>query len=470
MFYQQSEKELSSISSFKLFRRFIKKSMRQILVVDDEKNMREILKILLEDNGYTVITAENGEQAIRFIDEDMIIDLIISDLKMDGIDGIGILRHIQKSEKKIPLVLITAYGSIEAAVEAMKMGAYDFITKPFNKDVLIKIINRIFHMERLENERELLKKITEKGPLIYKSSIMKDIMNTVKKIAPVTTPVLLTGESGTGKGLIAETIHHLYEEKIGTSLPFIAINCPAIPENLLESELFGYKKGAFTGANEDFVGKVRLADKGTLFLDEIADFPLTIQAKILHLLENKTFSPLGSTKSIKINTRIICATNKNLKKMVHKGKFRKDLYYRINTITINLPPLRERKEDIVPIAEFFISKYDAELGKKITGLSQEAKRAVSEYNWPGNIRELRNVIERAVVLSNKESLELSDFPFDIQSVLATETPNESKFDSIERRLILDTLRKTNGNITASARILNVSRGKLRNKIKKYRLM
>jgi len=449
--------------------------MKQILVVDDGKNMREVLRILLEDNGYSVITAASGNEAVKMINSGTLADLIISDLKMDGIDGIGILKYLKRSENYIPLILITAYGSIEAAVEAMKIGAYDFITKPFNKDVLLTIIKRIFRMETLENETELLKKIIQKGPLIYKSSLMHNIMKTVKKIAPVSTPILLTGESGTGKGLIAETIHHLHEAQYGENLPFIAINCPAIPENLLESELFGYKKGAFTGAGTGFTGRVRLADGGTLFLDEIADFPLTVQAKLLHLLEEKTFTPLGSNSKIKINTRVVCATNKNLKMMVDQGAFRKDLYYRINTITLDIPPLRTRKEDIIPIAEFFLYKYAHELGKPVTKLSDAVNTAITGYTWPGNVRELRNVIERAVVLSNRDTLQLSDLPMEIHTSVSTdesegtEKTGESKFDFLEKKLILDTLKETGGNITAAAKILKVSRGKLRNRLRKYEI-
>ena len=441
--------------------------MKQILVVDDEKNMREVLRILLEDNGYSVVTATNGNEALKKLKSGLIVDMIISDLKMDGIDGIGILKYLREIESGLPLVLITAYGSIEAAVEAMKTGAYDFITKPFNKDVLLTIIRRIFRMESLESETELLKQIIRKGPLIYKSSVMDTVMHTIKKIAHVPTPVLLTGESGTGKGLIAETVHHLNEAQSGTSLPFIAINCPAIPENLLESELFGYRKGAFTGADGNFPGKVRLADSGTLFLDEIADFPLTVQAKLLYLLEEKRFTPLGSSTSIKINTRVICATNRDLKKMVAQGTFRKDLYYRINTITLDIPPLRARKEDIIPLAEFFLEKYSHELGKKITALSGAAQNAVKAYSWPGNVRELRNVIERAVVLSNSAEIQLFDLPMELHGSAVPEGQSISRFDLMERKLILDALDRSKGNITTAAKILGVSRGKLRHRMEKY---
>ena len=443
--------------------------MRQILVVDDEKNMCEVLKILLENHGYSVLTAADGSEAIERINNGEIIDLIISDLKMPGIDGMGILKFLKENEREIPLILITAYGSIEGAVEAIKMGAVDFITKPFNKDVISHVIARIFQMENLENENKHLKGIIRNGPLLYRSGAMKQILETVQKVASVSTPVLIMGESGSGKGLIAEAIHTAVAGQVDSSRPFIAINCPTIPETLLESELFGYRKGAFTGANKDFPGKVRLAEGGTLFLDEIGDFPLSIQAKLLRLLEEKCFEPLGSSTIIKINTRILCATNRDLRAMVAEGLFRKDLYYRINTITIQIPPLRERPEDIIPISEHFLARYAGELGKCIMGLTEAAKMVLREYSWPGNVRELRNVMERAAVLNSSGEIRLSDLPRELQEETALRQPRISRLENIEKQALVNALNCHQWNISAAARELGISRGKLRHRLHKYEL-
>ena len=445
--------------------------MKRILVVDDEKNMCAALKILLENDGYSVITSSNGREAINYLTKGEVIDLIISDLKMPDIDGMGILNFLKETDTNIPLVLITAYGSIEVAVDAMKKGAEDFITKPFNKDVIRHIIRRIFRIETLENENKRLKDIIKKGKLVYKSKAMQDIMNTVKKIVSVSTPVLIMGESGSGKGLIAEAIHSFGCDRAGTGCnkPFIRINCPAIPETLLESELFGYRKGAFTGATRDFKGKVRFADGGTLFLDEIADFPKNIQPKLLRLLEEKTFESLGSNNTIKINTRIICTTNRDMKALVKEGLFREDLFYRINAITIYIPPLRDRQEDIMALSEFFLDKYAREMGKNITGFSNEVRKALTAYPWPGNIRELRNLVERAVVLSSSEVIKLSDLPMEFQRVNIKVHNPENKLETTEINLLLDALHRSNGNISAAAKELGISRSTLRYRMKKHML-
>jgi transcriptional regulator with PAS, ATPase and Fis domain len=298
---------------------------------------------------------------------------------------------------------------------------------------------------------------------------MKQILKTVQKVASVSTPVLIMGESGSGKGLIAEAIHAAVAGQVDSSRPFIAINCPTIPETLLESELFGYRRGAFTGANKDFPGKVRLAEGGTLFLDEIGDFPLSIQAKLLRLLEEKCFEPLGSSTIIKINTRILCATNRDLKAMVAEGLFRKDLFYRINTITIQIPPLRERPEDIIPISEHFLARYAGELGKCIMGLTEAAKMVLREYSWPGNVRELRNVMERAAVLTSSGEIGLSDLPRELQEETALRQPCISRLENIEQEALVNALNCHQWNISAAARELGISRGKLRHRIDKYEL-
>ncbi|MEW5814506.1 MAG: sigma-54 dependent transcriptional regulator [Spirochaetota bacterium] len=446
--------------------------MKRILVVDDEEDMCQILKILLENSGYAVITAITGREAIKHLTDGEVVDLIISDLKMPDIDGIGLLNFLRETMREIPLVLITAYGSIEVAVEAMKKGAADFITKPFNKDIIRHIIGRIFHIETLENENRFLKDTIHEGELVYRSQAMFRIMETVKKVAMVGTPVLIVGESGSGKELVAKAIH-LFSCTAGDNRPekpFVRIHCPAVPESLLESELFGYQKGAFTGATKDFKGKIRLSAGGTLFLDEIGDLPLNIQPKLLRFLEEKTFEPLGSITTIKVNARIICATNRDLKEMVNKGLFREDLYYRINTINIKIPPLRERKEDIIPIAEYFLQKIARDLGKGTRRLAPGLEKAFWDHHWPGNVRELRNVIERAVVLYNNEEIKLSDLPPEFQNF----TPpvpalNLNKLEDSEIGLLLSALEKSNWNITAAARELGVKRSTIRYKIGKYNL-
>ncbi|UCF97421.1 MAG: sigma-54-dependent Fis family transcriptional regulator [Spirochaetaceae bacterium] len=442
--------------------------MRRILVVDDEQNMRNALSILLEKHNYAVCTACDGREAIATIDGGEVVDLIITDLKMPNVDGIGVLKYLTEKKHKIPLVLITAFGSIEAAVEAMKMGAADFITKPFNKDVICHVIDRIFQMENLNEENRHLKGILQNEKLVYKSSSMQQIINTATKIATVAAPVLITGESGVGKGLIAETIHKLGGE---ASRPFIAINCPTIPETLLESELFGYRRGAFTGADSDFKGKIRLSEGGTLFLDEIADIPLNVQSKLLRILEEKLFEPLGSNTTIRINNRIICATNRELKQLVDDGRFRKDLYYRINTITIEIPPLCKRPEDIIPLAEFFITHFAKQMRKEITGLSEKVRQALIHYTWPGNVRELRNVMERAVVLSQDKKIEPADLPLELREGSGVDQPQQdNKLESVEVSLLKDALNANRGNVTAAAVALGISRSTLRYRMKKYGLV
>lgn len=441
--------------------------MRRILVVDDEPNMCNALTILLEKHNYSVCTASDGKEAIHRIKQGEVVDLVISDLKMPNVDGMGVLKFLKGNKRDIPLVLITAYGSIEAAVEAMKMGAADFITKPFNKDVICHVIDRIFQIENLSQENRHLKNIIQKEKLVYKSQSMQQTMNTVAKVASVTTPVLITGESGVGKGLIAETIHNLGGE---AERPFIAINCPTIPETLLESELFGYRRGAFTGADADFKGKIRLSEGGTLFLDEIADIPLSVQAKLLRILEEKRFEPLGSNTTIKINNRIICATNRELNQLVDKGRFRKDLYYRINAITIDVPPLCERVEDIIPLAQFFLAHFAREMQKGISGFSETAKQALIRYTWPGNVRELRNVVERAVVLSQSQQIELSDIPLELQQNSSDPPLQGNKLESQERRLLKEALDAHKGNVCAAALALGISRSTLRYRMKKYHLV
>ncbi|MFW6180973.1 MAG: sigma-54-dependent transcriptional regulator, partial [Spirochaetota bacterium] len=387
-----------------------------ILVVDDEQNMCTVLRILLENDGHTVHTAYTGSKALDILCASRDVGLVISDLRLPDFDGIEMLKRMKGMGLDIPMVLITAYGSIEVAVQAMKMGARDFITKPFNKEVIRHIVRKVLREVDAQAAPGASRDMGPAGELTYRSRAMAEIMATVKKVSGVQTPVLIVGESGVGKELIARAIHRAGGLPSPEDRPFISISCPAVPEHLLESELFGYQKGAFTGAVRDYRGKLQLAHGGTLLLDEIGDLPLPIQPKLLRFLEEKSFRQLGSLSTITVSTRILCATNRNLKDMVASGKFREDLFYRINTVTIEVPPLRERREDIIPLAEHFLDVYAKKIGKGVRRLSPGLRRAFQDYSWPGNVRELRNVIERAVVLTGCEEIGLSDVPAEFQEL------------------------------------------------------
>jgi DNA-binding NtrC family response regulator len=446
--------------------------MKRVLVVDDEPNVRMVLKMLLEDDGYEVVTAESGEQGIETLEKESVLDLIISDLKMPGMDGLALLKNMKRSGRDVPLIMITAYGSIEKAVEAMKSGAADFITKPFNKDVIRHVVHNILKVEDLKRENTLLKETCRMPGVVYGSRLMGEILKMAEKVAAAPSAVLILGESGTGKEVIARAIHAMAVEKRRSefSVPFVSINCPAVPDTLIESELFGYRKGAFTGAFQNFSGRIAEARGGVLFLDEIAEIPLKTQAKLLRFIEEKTFEPLGSTAKIKVDARIMCATNKDLETLVREGLFREDLFYRINTITIRVPPLRERREDIIPLAEHFLKQFSVSLGKKIDGFSTEVQGALTAYQWPGNVRELRNVIERAVVLSGAAILPLDSLPSEMRTRSRFETTvSNNKLERIERGVLIETMKKHGGNISSAARDLGISRDTLRYRIKKYRL-
>lgn len=451
--------------------------MKTILVVDDESNMRNVLKILFEANGYATLSAADGQEGLDVFDKNPSIDLVISDLKMPEMDGIEFLAEIKLRNPSIPFILVSAFGTIERAVSAMKLGATDFITKPFNKELILHTVDRVWQMDRLERENRALREDQKEHNLVFRSAAMRDIVETLRKVARFPSPVLLTGESGSGKEVIARTIHAFYQGD--QVLPFVSINCPAVPESLLESELFGYKKGAFTGADKDFEGKVRMAEGGTLFLDEIGDLPLSIQPKLLRLLENKTIEPLGSGKPISIRTRIVCATNRNLEKLVEQGEFRRDLFYRINTFHLDLPPLRERREDIGPLAEYFLDKYAMDLGLEERSFSPDAMTALEAYGWPGNVRELRNVVERTVVLAPGSVIGPSDLPKDVRKGVAAgaSVAGDSEFlagrvdslQDIERKVLLDALSGLDGNISAAARKLGITRNTMRYRMKKHGL-
>ncbi len=445
--------------------------MKRILVVDDEPNVRTVLTMLLEDDGYEVKTAANGDEAIALLEAGAGVDLVISDLKMPGTDGLAVLKRLREMGHGAPLIMITAYGSIEKAVEAMKSGAADFITKPFNKDVIRHVVHQILKSDDLRRENELLRESCAAPGLIAHSRAMRAVAALVEKVASAPSAILILGESGSGKEVVARAIHARAVEAAGGefSVPFVSINCPAVPDTLIESELFGYRKGAFTGASGNFMGKVSQARGGVLFLDEIAEIPLATQAKLLRFIEEKVYEPLGSTIKTKVDARIICATNKELEGLVREGRFREDLFYRINTITIRIPPLRERPEDILPLAEHFLAYYSATLGKRVTGFSDEVRGILCGHSWPGNVRELRNVLERAVVLSSGECIAASSLPQELVLPRPTGALVESRLEQIERAALLDAMQRSGGNVSLAARELGVSRDTLRYRIRKYGL-
>jgi len=445
--------------------------MKRILIVDDEKNMCTVLSMLFRGEGYDVACAGDGTEAIRRLEQGDVIDLIVSDLKMPGGDGLGILDFLKETERDIPLILITAYGTIPDAVQAVKKGAVDFITKPFNSEMIVHTVGRVFRTVELERSNRILSESIAEDRVVCESPQMLEIMALARKFAAAPTPVLIVGESGVGKEMIARAIHaHGCARLPGTERPFIIINCPAIPEALLESEMFGHQRGSFTGAAKDFKGKVLLADGGTLFLDEVGDLPPAIQPKLLRVLEDKSFQPVGSNTTVRVNARVICTTNQDLERRMAEGTFRRDLFYRINALTMRVPPLRDRKADIRPLTDYFLKKYSLEMKKEVR-ISDGVREAFQEYAWPGNVRELRNVVERAVVIVNSGAeIGLRDLPPDMfRGCRGAEPGPENRLETQERALIMETLHQSGWNISRAAQTLGIPRGNLRYRIEKFGL-
>ncbi len=449
--------------------------MKRLLIVDDERNMRDLLKILFESDGFEVYTASSGEEALSLIEKTAGLDLIISDVRLPDIPGVQILQHLRSLNLAVPVILITAYGTIELAVDAMKRGAAEFVTKPFKKEFIRHLAHRVLN----DMPRGTRQGSDESARhLVFESAVMRDLMRKVDVIADTSSAVLLVGESGVGKEMVARAIHRAG----GAERPFMSLSCPAMPPTLIESELFGYGKGAFTGATQAYPGKLSQADGGTLMLDEIGDLPPEIQPKLLRFLEEHSFHPLGDNRTVHVRTRLVSATNRNLEELVADGRFREDLYYRINTITLKVPPLRERFEDILPLANRFIERIAAEQEKPAKPLTPPAERALLRHDWPGNVRELRNVIEHAFVFAPEEGIRLEDLPPKLQELSPprprgfpdTDGPEGgvvinggSKLDEAERSLLLSTLARTNWNVTAAARELGVSRNVIRYRMRKY---
>jgi two-component system response regulator FlrC len=456
---------------------------KRVLIVDDDENMRMGMTETVKRMGISVDEAENGK-----IGFDMAMkkeyDLIISDMRMPEVDGLGMFKMLKTAGINTPVCFVTAYGTVNSAVEALKMGAYDYILKPFSLDVIEELVKRTFHLKR----SGFTSRVEHKGA-IFRSSYMTKVFAVAADIANSEATVLITGESGTGKEVLARYIH---ENSNRENNPFITVNCASIPENLIESELFGYEKGAFTGAVNKKPGKFELADGGTLLLDEIGEIPINLQAKLLRVLQEKEIDRLGGTKKQKVNVRIIATTNKNLKEEVESGNFREDLFYRLNVISIELPPLRKRKEDIEMLADFFIKKYSDINNKPVKKLSPDASDTLKNYEWPGNVRELEHTIERAVVLSKTNEITSKDLFIHGITFRDTEesflkTPDENIQDNykdepithsdilkgrtiadVEKELILNTLKETNGNRTKAAEILGITSRTLRNKLNEYK--
>lgn len=440
----------------------------KILVVDDERDICRALEFLLSREGYKVAVTYSGQDALKKIESEDF-DLVITDLKMEGLDGMQVLERSLNLRPNLMVILMTAFASVESAVEAMKKGASDYIVKPFiNEDVKMTVRRLLEHktvlMENLVLRQQLSQQFGCKE-FIGVSPQIFEVFEVLEKVMPTRSSVLLTGESGTGKGLIAEVIHCNSQRK---DKPFISINCSAIPENLLESELFGYRKGAFTGAASDKKGLIAMADEGTLFLDEIGDMPVGLQAKVLKVLETGDVLPLGETKSKHVDIRLIAATNKNIEEQIKKGLFREDLYYRLNVIEVKIPSLRERKEDISILTQHFIEKYGRENNKKVTGITDDAVEVLMQYPWPGNIRELRNVIERAVVLSGGEKIGLAELPAKVKSHDGAKGGGtlKDKLEHCEEKIIKETLEYNDWNKERTARELDVDLATLYRKIKK----
>jgi nitrogen regulation protein NR(I) len=468
--------------------------MQRILIVDDDKSIRYSLRRIFEEH-YLVMTAQNGEEAISLFQQNLP-DLIIMDIRMPGQNGIDLLKEMRAKDPKSLVIVMTAYGTTETAIEAMKWGAFDYILKPFSIPKMKELVEKALLLRKMmkeeipyvfEEEQEI-----GKERIVGSSPKMQEIYKLIGQIAPTDVTVLLRGESGTGKELFARAIYH---HSLRSNQPFLPVNCAAIPDTLLESELFGHEKGAFTGAIFRRIGKLEQCNGGTLFLDEIGDMSLSTQAKILRVLQEKRFERLGGRETIQTDVRFIVATNKNLEEAIAKGTFREDLYYRLNVVSIHLPPLRERKEDIPALIDYFINKFNLEFKKKVLGMTPEAMRKMVSYSWPGNVRQLENVIKRAMVLCHGEwilkdqiLLEFREEKREIREEVKKKTfedlldslfeellkaPSLNKdldlISFLEKEIILRALQKTNGNQIQAAKLLGINRNTLRSKMERYRL-
>ena len=434
-------------------------SRKNILVVDDEKSQREILEMILSEEGYDVTTAASGEAALKFV-KDRRFDLALTDLKMTGMDGIELLQHLLAYDSSIIVILLTAHGSIDSAKEALRRGAFDYLQKPYDKAALLETINRA--LDRLD---------AIDSDIISASPKMETVKKMILKVARSNSTVLVRGESGTGKELIARAVHN---QSPRAEEMFQAVNCAAINENLLESELFGHEKGSFTGAHAEKKGLFEIADRGTLFLDEIAELDVGIQAKLLRALQERKIRRVGGTHEIGVDVRVIAATNRDLRAMVGDGRFRDDLYYRINVLSIDVPPLRERREDIPVLIDYFLKKHTKNASRPVTGLTAETRKLMNEYSWPGNVRQLESAIERAILLSEGDLITLEDLPTEVRQEVgpaaegAFKLPAEGiNFEDVERNLITQAMEQTDYNITKAAKLLGLTFRTLQYRLEKF---
>jgi DNA-binding NtrC family response regulator len=436
---------------------------QRVLVVEDEEKLRRVVQLQLQSAGFDVDQAGSAEEGLRSADR---ADLIITDLKLPGMDGLELLSNIRRQNSHTPIIVMTAFGTVETAVSAMKSGAADFLLKPFSLDHLMTVVQKALEVRALRDENKKLREELgvryELHNMIGRSPGMREVFATVARVAPTRATVLLAGESGVGKDMIARAIHFHSPRR---DKPFVKINCTALPENLMESELFGYEKGAFTGAATSKPGKFEQADTGTVFLDEIGDVPPAVQVKLLRVLQERELERLGSNKTRHIDVRVIAATNVDLRVALENGTFREDLYYRLNVLPINIPPLRERKEDIPYLAEHFVHKLGSEMGRNNCTISDDAMQRLISYDWPGNVRELENVIERSLVLCGGSKLSADDIKLDTmrtrQAPGAGFLPEGMNLDQYEQSIIREALRRANGNKSQAARFLGITRNALR---------
>ncbi|MBW2569685.1 MAG: sigma-54-dependent Fis family transcriptional regulator [Deltaproteobacteria bacterium] len=459
----------------------VKSSGKRLLIIDDEENMRHMLSVLLKKSGYIVDAASDGYEGLQMIDRNQY-DFILCDIKMPRVDGMEFLKSVGDKIEATTVIMMSAYGTIDTAVKAMKLGAYDYISKPFKTDEVLLTLKKAEERENLKKENVLLKDRIQRietnytfGNMVAKSKAMQSVFLLATRVAQYNTTVLISGESGTGKELVARGIYFAGDR---SKMPLVTVNCGGIPENLLESEFFGYKKGAFTGAAKDKKGLFDEADKGTIFLDEIGELPLSLQVKILRVLQENEIRMIGDTKVKKIDVRVIAATSKNLKNEVAAGTFREDLFYRLNVLSVRLPPLRERTEDIPLLCQYFIDKFNIKLGENIKGIAPATISLLLKHNWPGNVRELENVIERAVVLSEKMILLPENLPAELGAKTGTNRLDDffkgfsikAARKIMEKRLIARALEATGNNRTKASRLLEISHPSLLSKIKDYNIL
>ncbi|MGA9642612.1 MAG: sigma-54 dependent transcriptional regulator [Terriglobales bacterium] len=445
--------------------------MPTILIIEDEAKMRRLLELNLGEDGFKTLSAGDAETALKLLASEPV-HLVLTDLKLPGMSGLEFLQAAKRQNAALPIVVMTAFGSVETAVEAMKAGASDYVLKPFSLAEMRMVVRKELDHSRLQEEnrslREALGQKYSHPNIVARSAKMQEVLATVERVAPTNSTVLLGGESGVGKDLIARAIH---EKSRRASGPFVKINSTAIPENLLESELFGYEKGAFTGAVSSKPGKFELADKGTLFLDEIGDVPAVTQVKLLRVLQEREFERLGGTRTVKVDVRLLAATNRDLRAALEQGTFREDLYYRLNVVPIDIAPLRERKEDIPDLANLFLARFAKDSGRELRGISPAAMQILLAHYWPGNVRELQNAIERACALAAGPELEARDVQLDLPRTRAGAPaerflPEGMTLDQWEDEMIREALKKAGGNKSQAARLLGLSRNALRYRLSK----